>query len=136
MERLCKSLSGVMLALGFLGSIIVAWTCGMQERRVVYSTIEERNWGLTLLIFLVGVLSTGFASLIVYWMGEVAGRLNDIARGVKTSASSATAKSIYTKDNSWICKKCENMNFLYESTCKCGQRRENNDADANSVKYI
>ena len=142
MEDFCKVLAKILMTLGCIGSIILAWTYGIEKAVIGYRAYEYRNWAFTISIFAVGICSVGFISLLIYWMGEVAGRLNDIARDVKSAMPTSTTnealhkqatvtdtsnRELYSKDIFWTCKKCKNENFLYETICKCGQRRDDND---------
>lgn len=124
MKSICKTFGNIILFLGIIGSIFISNSLG---KVLNYETIKlERNWTLTITLFLSCALSAIVLSIILYGIGEILERLEhiggamDIQSGdssnLPTSRSSENIKSI--KDTSWRCPTCGQINNTSDLKCK------------------
>ena len=121
MANFLKKFSIVLGILGMLGSIIFAKSAGSQKSYIF-------DWEAAIVVFLCGALGVAFISIFIYWMGEIIEHLSNIAKYIKALSldTKQNIKSSYNKENSWTCRTCGKHNFMYDTTCTCGSRKEDN----------
>lgn len=76
--KVCKYLSVIILILGTIGSVMLAYDLGLSYDTSGYFLIEERNWGTTIGIFCSGILCSAFASSVLWFFAEVLTKLSRI----------------------------------------------------------
>ena len=121
MANFLKKISIVLGIFGIIGTLIFAKISGSRMSYIF-------DWEAALLVFLCGTLGVAFISIFIYWMGEIVEHLNNISKYVKDLSldTKQSIKSSYNKENSWVCRTCGRHNFMYNTTCTCGSRKEDN----------
>ena len=121
MAGFLKKTSVVLGVLGILGALILAKNAGGQNHYFF-------DWEAALLVFLCGALGVFCLSIFIYWMGEVAEHLSNIAKSLNNIEIQNKQNDNYTysKDNSWKCRTCGRQNPIYNTTCTCGSKKEDN----------
>ena len=132
MGNTCKLLSKVFGVLGAIGTIVVAYfggrTANLYSMRYDY---YERNWPLTIGIFIGTGLGVAIISVALYTLGEIYDKVYSMSFNGVGSISESTAKGLeylgqqaeeerLLKNGGWKCPNCGKINNSYETTCKCG----------------
>ncbi len=133
MKEMCRTLGTIVLVLGIIGSIALAWNNGVTVTYNSYlgRTLEDRNLLLTIVWFVGGIITTGISATILHALGEILEVQESIAW--KVSSMENKVSSVNRKDRetdeitykgSWKCSKCGRVNAKYTGTCACGQDKE------------
>lgn len=86
MKSISKTFGGIILILGAIGSILVAIFFG---KVMNYHSLElERDWGMTLLLFVSCVLPSIVLSIILYALSEILERQEIIFKALNISMES------------------------------------------------
>ena len=129
MKEMCRTMGTVVLVLGIIASIALAWKNGVTITDIYYSgVVEERNFFLTVIWFLCGIVTT---ATILHALGEILEYQESMSRRVLSMEDKVSvverkekeADSI-TYNGSWKCSKCGRVNAKYTGTCACGQAKE------------
>lgn len=150
MKETCRTLGGIILVLGVIGTIVLAVVGGKMEVDGYFSAHSERSWGLTIAYLFGGGISTAFISTVFFALGEILDDMqsvkyliNEVVKNVheldkKNSdvsslskpqgalnshvAVSDAASSIHASSSAegWVCPECNRKNRSYESSCACG----------------
>lgn len=132
MKTACRALGTVILIMGFIGSIGLAWSNGIVVRNSIYSIKEERSAFLTFLWFVVGMVVTAAGSIILFALGEILEAQESILYRVSWMESPSSLEKESTDsqnkeplkgDGSWRCVNCGRVNAGHTGTCGCGQSR-------------
>ncbi|MBQ8569367.1 MAG: hypothetical protein IJ446_09135 [Oscillospiraceae bacterium] len=124
MKDICRVLSKVVLALGTIGSMILAGTLGKETSISAYGAIQqERNWGTTIIVFLAAAFSVFLMFVILSALGEI---LENQERIMYSQTNSASKNKISNSNSSnsggtWTCPECDTVNSNSVRMCKdCG----------------
>ncbi len=72
MKEMCRTMGTVVLVLGIIASIALAWKNGVTITDIYYSgVVEERNFFLTVIWFLCGIVTTAITATILHALGEI-----------------------------------------------------------------
>ena len=119
MKQICKYLGYAWLVLGIIGSFILANNLG--------AGVSERDWVLTISVFVAGILSTSAFASILLGIAEILERLESISKKQVASVSdtyshgSALTRAAEEQDKTfWKCPQCGKNNPPYTGTCGCG----------------
>lgn len=130
MQKLCNMLSKFIIVWGGVGSIIAAIVFGKETTVSVYGVVEtERNWGLTIGIFLATLISVFLLFVIFAALAEVLENQDHILynQSKYTDNKASTEKqgtNISTKKDMWVCPHCGTSNSSTQHECKdCGYER-------------
>lgn len=131
MKDVCNILGTIVLVLGIIGSIALAWNNGVTVTYDSYFRIEEkRSIFLTISWFVGGILSTAIGTVILVALGEILEHLKVLSRRVsevESKLSSVERKDKESDDiaykGSWKCPQCGRVNASYIGTCGCGQTK-------------
>ena len=129
MQKSCSILGAIVLVLGVIGSIGLAWNNGVTITYNAYFGIEkERSMLLTMVWFVGGVFSTAIGTVILIALGEILENLETILKRIsviegKVSSVEKREKEAddITYNGSWKCPQCGRVNASYTGTCGCGQ---------------
>ena len=120
MKGTCKFLGILTLILGIIGSFVLAYALGSDGHRF-YS---DRNWVLTIILFVSGVISTAIPSTILLGISEVLEGIESVKflQNNPEESSSFLNKLVEEKQNKtfWKCPNCGKSNPPYTGTCSCG----------------
>lgn len=156
----CKKLAWVYGVLGFIASIALAYKYGVTSKLlnedydykrlyddIKNNTVYERDWGSTIVIFFVVMISVLVVSVGLYTIGEIYDWLMALIKGYNERneaqeknmntlmASMASGKKIEENVNTseevipfggWKCPKCGKAHQGYEDDCSCGYFKLNN----------
>ncbi len=150
MKGTCRTLGGIILVLGVIGTIVLAIVGGKVQVQGFYSVHSERSVGLTIGYLFAGGLTTAFTSTVFFALGELLDELqsvryliNEVVKNVydldtKISGMSDLSKpqgalnshvdvsdaasSIHGASGvaGWSCPECNRKHRSYESSCECG----------------
>ena len=123
MKQICKTLGMISLVAGVIGSFVLAYAGGATLSISRYGTLEnERNWLLTIIYFLVGLVCISAVSAILLGISEILERLESIDQ-VQDVLVQNTQSDVEDKvpQNYWKCPNCGKANPPYTGTCGCGQ---------------
>lgn len=130
MQKICNVLSKIILLLGSVGSIIVAVVFGKETTVTLYGiTNTERNWGVTIGILLVSLVSVFLLYVIFAAFSEILENQEQIIYNQsKYTDSKASAEkqgtNISAKKDMWVCPHCGTPNSSIQHECKdCGYER-------------
>ena len=119
MKQTCKYLGYIMLILGIIGSFLLANVSG--------AGFDERNWGVTISVFLSGALASSAFAFILLGIAEILERLESVSKKQTASVSdtyshgSALTRAAEEQDKTfWKCPQCGKSNPPYTGTCGCG----------------
>lgn len=128
MQRACITLGVIVLIVGIVGSIGLAWFNGVTIETTSYFGVrKERSVILTLAWLIGGLFSTAIGTVILFSIGEILERLENVGESIQDLDSKIN--SINSKNNendeilynnSWKCPKCGRVNHNYTGTCACG----------------
>ena len=76
MEKICKYLGCIIEILGVIGSFNLAKVLGMSTKEVLFSTHVERDWGITISVFLGGVIVTSALAFLLFGISVVLDRID------------------------------------------------------------
>lgn len=86
MRKFCEALATITLILGIIGAILLASTYGVSYQEETIGTyintvkmVEQREWGLTIGIFVGITFSTIVLSTILFGISEILKRLEKIS---------------------------------------------------------
>ena len=121
MAGFLKKMSIVLCIFGVIGAFIWAKIAGSQLSYIF-------DWETAIVTFLCGALGVFCLSIFIYWMGEVAEHLSNIAKSLNNIEiqNKQNANYTYSKENSWKCRTCGRQNPIYNTTCTCGSKKEDN----------
>lgn len=138
MKSISKTFGGVILFLGIIGSIFIANFFG---KVMDYHSLEfERDWGMTVILFLSCALPSIVLSIILYALSEVLERQEAIFKALNISMKSTNEKASISYDDmvkaktansslethsgikdisksSWQCPTCGHIIDVSQSTC-------------------
>lgn len=140
MKSISKTFGGIILILGVIGSILVAIFFG---KAMNYHILElERDWRMTLLLFLSCALPSIVLSIILYALSEILERQEIIFKALNISMESNDKRTSISYDNaanvnathsdlethnttmnmnisksSWKCPTCGHINDISQSSC-------------------
>jgi len=145
MSKLLKGMSGVFAILGAIGSFIMA----ANQTTLSSSYRVERQFSIVVL--LVGLISTAVLCIILYALGEILSNQESILSHIGQIEKRKTESSSHTSSNSggyfssaasikaggsaamptvlgpWTCAKCGTTNSGSRNTCEnCGKEKKNN----------
>lgn len=131
MKDVCNILGTIVLVLGIIGSIALAWNNGVTVTYNSYYGVEEKRSILfTIVWFVTGILSTAIGTVILVALGEILEYQESISRRiseVESKISSVERKDKESDDiaynGSWKCSQCGRVNANYIGTCGCGQTK-------------
>lgn len=133
MKNICKYLSYAVLALGTIGSIVMAKTYGVVLKPAKLTSITERSWPLTIGIFIGCMFSVSVLFVILRALYEILEKLESLEYNTEKqsqpdSALSAAAKEVEEKQilskGGWKCPDCGKINYSYFSRCqKCNKTK-------------
>lgn len=131
MKDACNTLGTIVLVLGIIGSIALAWNNGVTVTYDSYSGVEEtRSILLTLVWFVAGILSTAIGTVILVSLGEILEYLEVLSRRVSEVEGKMSTVERKDKESddiaykgSWKCPQCGRVNASYIGTCGCGQTK-------------
>lgn len=130
----CKALSKIYAVLGGIGAFYLSYSLGRTASIGHYSTSYERDWLLTIAIFLGSALSVAIVSVVLEAVGEIHDRVyylsysgrtalsSDAEQGLAVLGQEAEAKRIVA-NGGWKCPDCGKANNSYETTCICGKSK-------------
>lgn len=129
MKNACNTLGTIVLVLGIISSIVLAWNNGVTVTYNSYLGIEEeRNVFLTIVWFVGGILGTAIGTVILTVLGEILEYQESISKRIsvvegKLSSVERKEKEAddITYNGSWKCPQCGRVNASYTGTCGCGQ---------------
>lgn len=129
MKNACNTLGTIVLVLGIIGSIILAWNNGVVVTYNSYLGVEEeRNVLLTIVWFVGGILSTAIGTVILTALGEIlehqeisSRRMSEIENKLSLAVRKEKEADDITYNGSWKCPQCGRVNASYTGTCGCGQ---------------
>lgn len=125
-KNISKFAGYTVMVLGIIGSIVVAKVFGSSVDRFGY---VDRDWGLTIGIFIGGLLSTLCTSGILLGIGAMLEYLETITHKLNDVTTSQnkrhrTQRQEYEpKDGEWKCAACGKINAPYVGTCGCGHNK-------------
>ena len=129
MQKSCSILGAIVLVLGIIGSIALAWNNGVTVTYDSYFGIEEkRSVLLTIIWFVCGIFTTAVGTVILVALGEILEYQESISKRI--SEIEGKLSSVERKDKesdditykgSWKCPQCGRVNASYTGTCGCGQ---------------
>lgn len=124
MKSICRTFGNVILFLGIIGSIFISNSLG---KVLNYESLKlERNWTLTITLFLSCALSVIVLSILLFGISEILERLEQLggttgiqsgASSIQFSPSASESADIVTK-TSWICPTCGQENATSALKCK------------------
>ena len=133
---LCKLLAIIYGILGSIGSIVMANILGKSAEYdfVKREMVSERNWPLTIAIFVGTLLVVAMISVGLYTIGEIYDRVYSNAFTANGAISEKTAEGLAvlaeqaeterTLDaGGWRCPDCNKVNPSYVTTCMCGRSK-------------
>lgn len=130
MKSICKTLGNIILFLGIIGSVFISNSFG---KVLNYEHMKpERDWTLTIILFLSCALSVIVLSVILYGISEILERLEKIDSVTNLpSAPGTTQSDLKTKENtetimntSWKCPTCGQVNNNSNQKCSsCNMTR-------------
>lgn len=131
MKNACNTLGTIVLVLGIIGSIALAWNNGVTVTYNSYSGVEEKRSVLLTIIWLAsGIFSTAIlyvilASLkeILEYQESVLRRISDIENKMCNIESKDKESDDIAYKGSWKCPQCGRVNASYTGTCGCGQTK-------------
>ncbi len=125
MEKICKYLGCIIEILGVIGSFNLAKVLGMSTKEVLFSTHVERDWGITISVFLGGVIVTSALAFLLFGISVVLDRIDYMEYNMSELKRQLEKKDEKEEDNknTWKCPICGKRNQLYTGTCSCGQER-------------
>lgn len=131
MKDACNTLGTIVLVLGIIGSIALAWNNGVTVTYDSYLRVEEtRSILLTLVWFVGGILSTAIGTVILVSLGEILEYLEVLSRRVSEVEGKMSTVERKDKESddiaykgSWKCPQCGRVNASYIGTCGCGQTK-------------
>lgn len=122
LKNVCKLVSKVILVLGIIGSFFLAYSSGLivdiSSRSSSYDL--ERNWLLTILIFIFSCFGTFASFLLFHSLGEILDYLDILHTNMKEAIPEAPEAD---DPAMWVCESCGRKNKPYVGTCSCGQNR-------------
>ena len=122
MEKNCMVMGWIVEVLGLIASFSLAKTFGVS---MTYETLE-RNWGLTIGIFLGCFLMASAIAFILFGISEALERthgMEKIVDDLQWKVNKMTEKD-EPIPNAWKCPSCGKQNPNYVGTCSCGQGKE------------
>lgn len=154
MKGICKTLGGVALVLGVIGTIVLAVAGGKTADYGRYAVDYERNWSLTIGYLFGGGLYTAFTTTVFFALSEILEDLegvkyiqNEMLKNIhKLEQKNATItnssgsadvsssninvsdanSSIYGTigEGGWTCPECNRKHRSFENSCPCGYEKE------------
>lgn len=129
MKKACNTLGAVVLVLGIIGSIGLAWNNGVTVTYNSYLGIEEeRSILLTIMWFVGGIFGTAIGTVILTALGEILEYQESISKRISVIEGKLDSVERKEKDaddiaykGSWKCPQCGRVNASYTGTCGCGQ---------------
>lgn len=123
MESICKLFGRVFIILGLISSFMIAKNFGVSMSNQFIGL--ERDWGLTILLFVSCAFCSTILGVILLGLAEVlqnqriiAGRINEVENNLNTVKKETVTK---LSAGSWRCKRCNKINEKYIGTCSCGE---------------
>lgn len=121
MKRICMYLGFATAILGVIGSFVLAQQLGIQFSGRLSL---ERNWGLTIAIFLSGLFMTAIWSAVLLGIAEILSNLEEVPSVSEAETPSHLSALIEEESASvWKCPQCGKNNASYTGTCGCGCER-------------
>lgn len=132
MKKACSTLGVVVMILGIIGSIALAWNNGVTVTYDSYFGIEEeRNFLLTVLWFIGGIFGTAIGFVILIALSEIlenqeliSKKIADIEGQLSSVQQKERDVDDITYNGSWKCLQCGRVNPSYTGTCACGNAKE------------
>lgn len=127
MGNQCRILAIIYMILGVISSIILAISLGITAEMGKYSVQFERNWVLTLAIFVGGVFTSYIVYVIMMTLADTHDTVSQILFKVgnipTSSIGYASEEDIFLANGGWKCPDCQKLNYSYETTCRCGKSK-------------
>ena len=131
MKKMCTTLAGIILVLGIICSIILAWNNGVVVDYDLYHGIEEkRSFLFTVMWFVCGIFVTVVEAVILNAIGEILENQEYIMKKISDVESKVAFVERKEKDEndlkyngSWKCSECGRVNASYIGTCACGKSK-------------
>lgn len=133
MSGICRILGKITLVLGLIGAFAVAMIYGeTYQDEIIYKTVKtvtQRNWGLTIGLFVGIAFSAVILAVILMALGDILETLEHHDIIIKDSEQGLKLLTKQAKDQEtlagggWQCPKCNAVNYFHTKTCKCGYDR-------------
>lgn len=138
MKSISKTFGAVIFILGIIGSVFIAIFFG---KAINYHSLElERNWGITIILFVSCALPSIILSIILYALSEILERQEIIFKALNISLEANDKITSISYDNavneahsdlgahnaattmnisksSWKCPTCGHINDISQSSC-------------------
>lgn len=132
MKEICKKIAIVVLVLGVIGSFALAAQLGKGYEYGFYDIQEERDWFMTIVYFISGVVSTGIFSVIFFALAEILEKLESLEYNSKPAARLNTTgfendmkrEEYMVNNGGWKCSRCGRINDMTVGSCACGALKE------------
>lgn len=114
---------------GIIGSFIWAYFAGRTvEVYSLYSssyssTRYVRNWGLTVVLFLIGTGGTLLTAFVFSGIAEAIDNGEILTQKLKEIKGMLEEKDQSRIVDGWTCPRCGNINPKYVGTCQCGMNK-------------
>lgn len=121
-SRYCTVFGVIELILGTIGSFVLANKLGYSSDTGIFDL--ERDWILTISIFIGSMFIVGIISIILFAVGSIID--NQIQINVRLERITEMLYSLSKQDspqinsNFWKCPKCGKRNAAFVGTCDCG----------------
>ena len=130
MKQFLHVLAVIELVLGIIGCFVVAYQRG-NTIDFVYSgkTYFERDWSMTIGIFIGGLISILIVFGILEGMVAILENQEDIYTQLRTNNNSVSSymenNPLFNqpKKDEWKCPNCGKINASYVGTCSCGTEK-------------
>ena len=135
MGDICKTLAKIYGVIGAIGTIAASVIWGKTASIGKYSISYERNWLLTIAIFLGVGLSVAMVTAALYTLGEIYDRVYSSSFSANSSISAETASGLAAlgkeaeekkmlASGGWKCPApCNKVHPSYETSCLCGKSK-------------
>ena len=135
MGNICKTLAKIYGVIGAIGTIAASIILGKTASIEKYSISYERNWLLTIAIFLGVGLSVAMVTAALYTLGEIYDRVYSSSFSANSSISAETARGLAAlgkeeeekkmlASGGWKCPApCNKVHPSYETSCLCGKSK-------------
>lgn len=134
MSGICRVLGRLTLIFGLVGAFVLASIYGETYREETFYTtvklIPQRDWGLTIGIFVGSAFSVVILAVILLAISDIIDMLERHDSILKGAESGLEMLSKQAKDQEtisgggWKCPKCSNINYFHTKRCKCGYEKD------------
>ncbi|RKJ18382.1 hypothetical protein D7X48_18040 [bacterium D16-50] len=121
MKKICMYLGYATIALGSIGSFIIAKNLGVSLTEGRYSVSYARNWPMTFGYFIGCLFVTAIFSAVLLGISKILESLEIIGDTLEETAEEPEESEEEPLIDGWKCPSCGNNNPYYTGTCSCGQ---------------